>query len=283
MDVEIRHLRAFTAVAQHLSFTRAAEQLRVTQPALTRTVKQLEAGLNVTLLERDTRRVALTAAGMVFLERAQEVLSALDRALASVREHVTVTLGFSWLLPDPWAQDAVAGYERTTGNRVAITRIDDPWSSLSRGEVDIAVVRGERRPPEPIQVVRLFDEARVAAFSVRSPLAERATFDWNEAVDWPLVVNSVSGTTGPWSWRDGAGPATVIETGNLDEWLEHVAANRGIGIAPEPVMRRSTHPSVRFVPLDNAPPSPVSLAFDPGTGRRLAGFIEAALKAAQRS
>lgn len=284
MDVELRHLRAFAAVAQHLSFTRAAEQLRVTQPALTRTIKQLEAGLDVTLLERDTRRVALTAVGTVFLEGAQEVLSALERALTSVREHVTIKLGFSWLLPDPWAQDAVAGYEEATGNRVAIIRIDDPWSSLGRGEVDFAVVRGERRPPEPIRVVRLFNETRIAAFSVRSPLAARSSFDWNEAAGWPLVVNSISGTTGPWSWRDGEGPATVIETSNLDEWLEHIAANRGIGIAPEPVMRRSIHPSVRFLPLDNAPPSPVLLAFDPTTNRRLkTGFIEAAVAAARRA
>lgn len=55
MDVEVRHLRAFLAVARSGSFTRASEHLLITQPALTRTIQQLEAILQVTLLERTSR------------------------------------------------------------------------------------------------------------------------------------------------------------------------------------------------------------------------------------
>jgi len=61
----------------------------------------------------------------------------------------------------------------------------------------------------------------------------------------------------------GSAPRRIIETRNFDEWLETVAADRGIGICPDVVMRRSTHPAVRFIPLRGAPPSPVSLAFLP--------------------
>ncbi|WP_033343116.1 hypothetical protein [Catenuloplanes japonicus] len=81
----------------------------------------------------------------------------------------------------------------------------------------------------------------------------------------------------PANRRDGVANAVRATPPQHDsgEWVE-----RGIGITPEAVMRHSAHPSARFVPLDNAPPSPVSLAFDPGADRRLKeGFVEVARRA----
>ncbi|MGY6653613.1 LysR substrate-binding domain-containing protein [Amycolatopsis sp. TRM77291] len=54
-----------------------------------------------------------------------------------------------------------------------------------------------------------------------------------------------------------------METTNFDEWIESVAADRGIGVVPEVAMRRNIHPAVRFIPLPDAPPSPVALVFRP--------------------
>jgi DNA-binding transcriptional LysR family regulator len=102
MDVELRHLRAFAAVARSRSFTRAAEQLSVTQPALSRTIQQLESALQVTLLDRSSRHVGLTGVGSEFLRNAERVLADFDGTVASARRMVTIRLGFSWLLPDPW-------------------------------------------------------------------------------------------------------------------------------------------------------------------------------------
>ncbi len=282
MDVELRHLRAFVAVGQQLSFTRAAAQLHVSQPALTRTIRQLEARLEVGLLDRDSRHVALTPAGAQFLDRARHVLAALDEALASVRGQMTLRMGFSWLLPDPWAQVAVAAFERDAGCGVALVRVDDPLAAVVAGEVDVAVVRGEVDAASPVRTVHLFDEVRVAVCSVDSPLAGADRLGWAEVARWPLVVNVVSGTTGPWSWRAGAGPTRIVETRNFDEWVESVAANRGIGVAPELAMRRNIHPAVRFLPLTGAPTSPVAIAFLPEhRPRLLRRFVEAALAAAR--
>ena len=281
MEVELRHLRGFVAVAQQLSFTRAADDLLISQPALTRTVQQLEAALQVTLLERSSHGVTLTPAGARLLHEAQTALAAVDSALGSVREHITVRLGFSWLLPDPWAQRAVSDYEATTGNSVSLVRVEDPIAAVTQGAVDVSVLRGARPAPTGVRVVHLCDETRVAVCSVKSPLADATALDWAGLSDWPLVVNVVSGTTGPWSWSDGTGPTRFIETRNFDEWLESVAANRGIGVVPEVAMRRNLHPAVRFIPLRGAPTSPVGLAFRPdhqaGLLRR---FVEVALAAA---
>jgi DNA-binding transcriptional LysR family regulator len=191
-------------------------------------------------------------------------------------------MGFSWLLPDPWAQLTVNRYEQATGNAVSLLRCDDPLAAVVQGEIDVAVVRGTIDPATPARVVHLFDEVRVAVCSIASELAVSGQLHWLEVAKWPLVVNTVSGTTGPWSWADGKGPSRIVETGNFDEWLESVAANRGIGVVPEVAMRRNIHPAVRFVPLLDAPTSPVSLAFMPGVQPSLMRrFVEVAVAAGQ--
>ncbi|HUN33591.1 MAG TPA: LysR family transcriptional regulator [Trebonia sp.] len=279
MDVEIRHLRAFVAVATAGSFSRGAGQLFITQPALTRTIRQLESLLGATLIDRGTHPVSLTPAGEEFYPYASRILNHLDIAVAAVRQHATVRLGFSWLLPDPWAQDTVASFEEATGDSVSLIRSDDPLTAISEGRVDVAVIRGTVAETSALRVVHLFDEGRVAACSVGFDLAA-GELDWRDAADWTLVVNTISGTTGPWSWPDGGGPRRFVPTANFDEWVESVAAGRGIGVLPDVAQRRGIHPAIRFIPLRNAPLIPVSLAFRPGVREPLLRrFVQAALAA----
>lgn len=290
MDIELRHLRVFAAVAASRSFSRAAEQLFITQPTLTRTVKQLESLLGTDLVDRTTHPVSLTPAGEEFLPYASRILNHLELGMAAVREHATVRLGFSWLLPDPWAQDTVTAFEEATGDSVSLIRCDDPLAAIGEGRIDIALVRGDvsgtsGTGPSDFRVVHLFDETRIAVCATGYDLggAESGTseLDWNDAPRWTLVVNTVSGTTGPWSWPDGQGPRRVVPTANFDEWLESVAAGRGLGIVPDVAQRRSIHPGIRFIPLRDAPRSRVSLAFRPGVRDvLLRRFVHAALNAA---
>jgi DNA-binding transcriptional LysR family regulator len=282
VDVEIRHLRAFVAVATARSFSRGAGQLFITQPALTRTVRQLESLLGATLIDRGTHPVSLTPAGEEFFPYATRILNHLDIAIAAVRQHATVRLGFSWLLPDPWAQDTVASFEEATGDSVGLIRSDDPLAAIREGRVDVAVVRGAIPDTSAVRVVHLFDEARVAACSVNFDLAP-GELDWRDAGEWTLVINTVSGTTGPWSWPDGGGPRRFVATANFDEWVESVAAGRGIGVLPDVAERRGIHPAIRFLPLRNAPLIPVSLVFRPGVREPLLRrFVQAALAAVGR-
>lgn len=285
MDIELRHLRVFAAVATSRSFSRAAEQLFITQPTLTRTVRQLESLLGTELIDRTTHPVSLTPAGEEFLPYASRILNHLELGVAAVREHATVRLGFSWLLPDPWAQDTVTEFEAATGDSVSLIRCDDPLAAIRDDRIDVALVRGDVAGTSGIRVVHLFDETRIAVCATGYDLGAGesgvAELDWHDAPRWTLVVNTVSGTTGPWSWPEGQGPRRIVPTANFDEWLESVAAGRGLGIVPDVAQRRSIHPGVRFIPLRNAPRSRVSLAFRPGVRERLLRrFVHAALNAA---
>ena len=80
LGMELRHLRYFVAVAEELSFTRAAERLHTAQPSLSQQIRQLEAEVGVRLLERTKRRVQLTGAGRVMLREARDILNRVEHA-----------------------------------------------------------------------------------------------------------------------------------------------------------------------------------------------------------
>ncbi|GAA2674804.1 LysR family transcriptional regulator [Streptomyces lunalinharesii] len=260
--VELRHLRGFLAVAEERSFTHAADRLRTGQPALTRAVRALEAALGVRLLDRTTRRVALTDAGRRLYADLAPLLPRLAAALRSPTGPGTLRLGFTSLLPAA-GRTLIAEFKAATGAKVRLVRRDTPLAGLETGESDVAVLRGDVPPDAGLRTALLFQEPRVAAVpraAAPGSLARRRVLDWAELAELPLVVNTVTGTTRPELWPEGRRPRLACTAGNFDEWLEAVAAGHGVGVAPEGVAERHPHPQIRYVRLKNAPPVPVHLA-----------------------
>ncbi|MFI1203800.1 LysR family transcriptional regulator [Streptomyces sp. NPDC020883] len=260
--IELRHLRGFLAVAEERSFTHAADRLRIGQPALTRAVRALETTLGVRLLDRTTRRVALTDAGRRLYADLAPLLPRLAAALRSPTGPGTLRLGFTSMLPAA-CRTLVTEFRAASGAEVRLVRRDTPLAGLETGDSDVVVLRGEVPRDAGLRTALLFREPRVAAVpraAAPGSLARRRVLDWAELAELPLVVNTVTGTTRPELWPAGRRPRLACTADNFDEWLEAVAAGHGIGVAPEGVAERHPHPGIRYVRLKNAPPVPVRLA-----------------------
>src|SRR6266576_357312 len=102
--IELRHLRAFVAVADDLSFSRAAQRLFISQPALSRQIRGLERLVGCDLFRRSTQRVELTLAGEALLARARALLADLDDAISVTRSVGGELAGRMALLWEPWAR-----------------------------------------------------------------------------------------------------------------------------------------------------------------------------------
>ncbi|MFF0492361.1 LysR family transcriptional regulator [Nocardia sp. NPDC004068] len=277
MDLELRHLRAYLAVTRERNYTRAAERLHITQPSLTRTIQQLERILDCRLIERTSRRFTLTAEGEHFRAVAQRLLADLDTAVADLHLRSAVSIGFSWLLPDTWFADARTRFE-ALGGHVEIRRVDDPIAALQSGAVDVALYRRDSRLPAQLASRVIGVERRLLAVSIRSPLARRPDLRWSDAAHYPLVANTITGTTDETSWPTAPPGRTVVHCTNFDEWIELIAADRGIGGVPELARTRAPHPGVVYRDVPDAPPSRVRLVWrvKPAPARSVRRFLDVA-------
>lgn len=277
MDLELRHLRAFLVLCEEANYTRAAARLRTTQPSLTRTVQQAERILDCRLVERSARRFVLTAEGEYLLAAATRIVADIDAVTADLRLRARVSVGFSWLLPDDWFTEVRTRFE-ARGGRVGIHRIDDPVAAVAAGSIDIALYRKDIRLPAAITGRIIGTERRVAAVSVRSPLANAAALRWQDLAAYPLVVNTVSGTTDETSWPAAEPGREIVTCTNFDEWIELIAADRGIGAVPELARTRAPHPGVAYLDIPDAPPSALRLAWRtrPAPARSVRSFLDLA-------
>jgi DNA-binding transcriptional LysR family regulator len=260
MDVELRHLRAFTAVATERSFTAASRQLLITQPALTRTVQQLETALGVQLLERTSRKVELTDAGRSFLVHVQGVLRDLDLAVAEAVGERELRIGFAWILPAPWITETIAAFEAATGAAARLVRRDDLEASLRQGEIDVALTRIALHSHDVVEV-GVFEESRVAAVGARSPLASHDHLTWAELARHPVVMNTRSGNTRAELWPEHQRPQQIIKCDNYDEWIAEVAAGHGVGATALSASLTFVHPEIVYLPLVDAPPVTLHLSW----------------------
>ncbi|MER5988648.1 LysR family transcriptional regulator [Streptomyces sp. NPDC001787] len=259
--LELRHLRAFLAIADEGNVTRAAARLRLTQPAVSRTLAALEKHLGVLLVDRSTHHLALTPEGVAFHDKAAAAVAAFDEALDSGRLRTwPLRLGHAWSAFGPYTTPLLRTWqERYPQTPLELLRIDDRTAGLTRGEVDAALLRGPVDAPGIVTEV-LFDEARVAAVAADGPLAARPSLSLGDLVSGTVVLNTVSGTTTLDLWPPHARPTTTLTVANTDDWLTAIAAGRGTGVSGASTAGMHPHAGVAYRPLDDAPPLPVLLA-----------------------
>jgi DNA-binding transcriptional LysR family regulator len=263
MTVDLRHLRAFLAIADEGTITGAAGRLNLTQPALSRTLRQLEAHLGLRLVDRSTHHLHLTPAGLTFRERAAAAVAGVDDVLDPLLAGSwPLRLGHTW---GALGEHTTALLRRWQADHpdvpLELLRFDDDtWAGLPAGRVDVAVLRA--RPDRPgIRAEALPPEPRLAAVPSGTPLAERQSLSLADLAGRPLALNAVVGTTTLDLWPAGRAPSGTVVVANTDDWITAIAGGRAVGVTTVATRAMRPHPGVAYLPLTDAPPVEVFLAW----------------------
>jgi DNA-binding transcriptional LysR family regulator len=278
VNVELRHLRYFVAVAEELSFTAAARRVHTAQQVLSTQIRQLEDTMGVQLFERSPRGVALTRAGLAFLDGARATLADLDRSIAMATHAAasvegTLAVGLNVAASGDTATTILARFKDAYPH-VAVTLstydLDHPAAGLLDHATDVAIVR----PPivaRGLDVLTVSAEDRVFVLPAAHPLAgrDRLTLADVAGQPWVAAVPAVDGCE-PAAWRDDwlmdprpdGGHAVVGATARtLDEWRELVAGNEGISLCPASAERYYARPGLAFVPAAEVPQAELAVAW----------------------
>ncbi|MEU7553676.1 LysR family transcriptional regulator [Streptomyces sp. NPDC044571] len=256
MNVELRHLRALAAIGDEGTITGAADVLRLSQPALSRTLDQLERRLGTTLVERTTRRLALTPEGRRLWEHAHRILSQVDQALAEAATGPRpLRIGFAWAALGPYTVGLLREWRRERPDvPVEVHRLDDPGAALRRGKIDAAFLRTLPESGDlPLSVLPLYREPRIAALCEDDPLAAREEVAPADLADRTVVLCASAATTSTALWPQERRPASLT-VANVEEWLTVIATGEAVGVTAEATRYSHPYPGVRYLPLTGVPP-----------------------------
>jgi DNA-binding transcriptional LysR family regulator len=283
MDVHGRDLRYFVAVAEELHFTRAAERLFVSQPALSKQVRMLERQLGGPLFERDRQQVRLTRMGAALLPHARRVLAAWGTAWeaaeqARSEQQATLVTGMSTspgrggLLPAIRSRFTAAHQDATV--RLRQVGWDDTTAGLADGSSDVAFVWLPLPGPDRFRWVLVAEEPCLVALAQAHPLAGREVIDFAELLDEPFLA--LPEGAGPLRdfWlaigsRGGRPPRIGAEIASTDETYEALADGQGICLVAEGNAPLLTLGGVVTRPVRGIPRCRLALAWRAGDRRPL--------------
>ncbi|MFI1764126.1 LysR substrate-binding domain-containing protein [Streptomyces sp. NPDC020800] len=282
--MELRTLRYFVAVAEELHFGRAAARLHMSQPPLSRAIKQLETDLGTPLLHRSAAGVTLTPAGATLLDEARTLLGRVDQVrvrVAAAGGAATLTVGMLGDSTDRGATKLAAAYRRHHPGievRIRETDLTDPACGLRAGLVDIALTRAP------------FDETGLTVHELRAdpvgavlraddPLARRDRLELADLAGrrW---FRFPEGTDPLWqSYWNGGEPREGPVVRGVQECVQAVLWNGTVGMTP---LGHDLPEELTVVPLADMAPSRVVVAANEGDANPLIGSFVRIATAAYR-
>jgi len=279
MDMELRHIRYFLAVAEEMNFTRAAKKVGIGQPPLSQQIRSLEEELGAPLFRRVPRGVQLTESGKVFLPEAQAILAQAERAkkiaqrgargeLGSLRLGFTSSAAFTRIV-----QDSIRVFRENYPN-VKLTLEEEDTTTLldrlSEHTLDAAFIRPGRNDPDGVQVRRLLEEAMMIALPSDHPIVKASASPLSAlAKDRFLLFPR---RAGPGFFdeiisacrRAGFEPRMGYEAPQITSVGNMIAAGLGVSIVPISIANQVCVAGVKYLKIvGDAPIASIALAIRP--------------------
>ncbi len=252
--IELRHFRYFVTLSETLNFTRAAKLLHISQPPLSRQIKELESHLRVELFHRSKTRVTLTHAGEAFLPEAKRVLQQVDNAIAVAKTADTPVsrtfyVGYTTVFERSAIPDAIKLLKNTfpewdikTTGKHSIDLVKD----LKNGALDAAFI-GLHTHAEGLVVEPIREERFVVALPERHCLCEKQEIELSDLVNEKLFWFERKANPGFYDYCQRVFDLSGLRFNTLSEPAEHhimlsmIAAGEGIALIPESLTKISRH------------------------------------------
>jgi DNA-binding transcriptional LysR family regulator len=293
MDAHLRDLRYFVTVADELSFTRAAERLHLSQPALSKQIRGLETTLRSQLLRRDRRHVELTEAGKALHSAARSLLADWDETVATVADAAAaearvLRIGTLTSIGRALFPAVLAEFGKQEPDWQVELRSfgwGDPSAGLAERETDAAFVWLPTGTTD-IETEVLATEPRLVAVSSRHPLAGRAAVTFAEIAGDPFAALPASAGAARDFWlaldsRAGWPPRIAAEASSADEIFELVAAGTAVTLLAEGNAAVYSRSGITCIPVTGLEPARLAIAWRRGDRRAcVRDFVRACRDAA---
>lgn len=239
--MEFDQLRYFLKVAQWGNFTRAAEDLALSQPALSRAIQKLEIELGQPVFERKSRSVSLTEAGTLLQARAQQVLAIIDDAKAEITDDGQsgrIRVGAIPTIAPFYLPDILREFSAEFPKANVIVQedtTDNLLKSCTQGEIDLAVI-ALPIPVKYLEVEELFDEELFLVLPPEHPLANKKTIQLQDVEPFPFVLlaeaHCLSDNIIAFCRQRSFQPVSVEKTSQLAMVQELVSLSHGVSMVP---------------------------------------------------
>ncbi|RMA40671.1 LysR family transcriptional regulator [Rhodophyticola porphyridii] len=243
MQIKLDDLQAFVAVSEFGGFARAADELNITQSALSRRIKKLEEALGARLLDRTTRRVSVSMVGQEFLPEAQRIVEEFNKSLSDIRDLIqvrtgTVSVASNMTLADTLLPEVIAKFKAEGPNvrvRLSVSSSPGALERVLRREAELAIAQfGEGHPD--LDFEPLFEDRFVLISHRDHPLAGASNLTWQDVAQHNFI-----------KMRAGSGTANLLErslgdkirflsgdleVGHFNALLGFVGHNLGVSAVP---------------------------------------------------
>ncbi|WP_202237129.1 LysR family transcriptional regulator [Actinacidiphila reveromycinica] len=283
VDLETRELEYVVAVAEELHFGRAAARLSIAQPALSKTVRRVEARLGVQLLVRSSRHVALTPAGEALLHHGRHALNAVGAAAEAARRAGDARTQLRLVIKPGGDANLLSGILAAYAGQPDARRVDvlfggatDRADYLRDGRADVALLYAPFDDLTGLASETLYVEQRVAVLPGGHRLAEHAEVRVADLAE--ETMPRWKGVPWPGASGDGSGP----EVEDVPQMVQLILLGRTIAVLPRSLVG-PVYPGLVCVPVVDSPPSRLVVAWSQLDRRPLvASFVAAAVTASRQ-
>ena len=281
-DLDLRLVRYFTVVAEHRHFGRAAADLVIAQPSLSRQIRRLEQQLGARLLDRTPQGTRLTEAGEVFLPRAKALLRSAAQAAAATKaaaQPSRITIGYTpGLIITPAVRQLRRQHPDADVQSLHL-EWNEPREALLDHRVD-AVVTRLPLATDGLHVTILYDEPRLLLVPLDHRLAGKESVTIDDIADEPIPRMADPAWNAYWRIDprpDGSPAPDGPFVAALEDKNELIASGQAVAIVPAGVYNGQVRPDLTTIPLHGVAPSHVILATRVADrGRLVAAFRRSA-------